>query len=174
MTKNVMSSCSTCLGANLPLAANLWSVSLYWFSFIYLFLSVQMRVKRGSTIGNSQSKQTIPNSQADQLASVAKNVFCYSLPDVPLLFRYCWQGSWANGWTRCWTYQYNLGGMNVWVDRAIPTGQSQELSVWGHGFRSKIYYSYPWPCSSVLCKWLRLKVTQNSARSENSWPNGII
>lgn len=67
-----MSSCSTCLGTNLLLAANLWSVSLSSFSFIYLFCSVQMWVKSGSTKGNSQSKQTIRTSQDDRLASIDK------------------------------------------------------------------------------------------------------
>lgn len=72
MTKIVMSSCSTCLGTNLPLAATLCSVSLSSFSFVYLFCSVQMRVNRGRTRGNSQRKQTVPTSQSDKLASVGK------------------------------------------------------------------------------------------------------
>lgn len=155
--------------SNLPLAVNLWFVSLSSFSFIYLFCSVQVRAKRGGTKGNSGSKQTVPNSWGDQFVNPDKRChllqltwctialpallagFINQVLDVPI------QSRW-----------------DEWVDRAVETSQLQELSTWWCDFRPKIYSGYPWPCSSTLCKWLMLKATQSSARSENSWPEDIL
>lgn len=156
--------------SNLPLAVNLWFVSLSSFSFIYLFCSMQMRAKRGGRRGNSGSKQTVPTAGVINLWIQIKDVICYSSPYAQLLFLHCWQDS----WTKYWTYPYSPGGINVWIDRAIATSQLQKLSIWLCDFRSKICYGYPCPYSIMLCKWLMLRATQSSARSENSWPEDII
>lgn len=84
-----------------------------------------------------------------------KDVICYSSPDTQLLFLHSWQDS----WTEYWTYPSSPGGINVWIDRAIATSQLQKLSTWWCDFRAKVYYGYPRPYSSMLCKLLMLKLS---------------
>lgn len=154
---------------NLPLAVNMWFVSLSSFSFIYLFCSMQMRAKRGGTRGNSGSKQTVPNSWGDQLVNPDKR--CQLL-----------QLTWCTTAVPALLAGFMNQALDIpihsrWdklIDRAIGTSQLQKLSIWWCDFRFKVCYGYPWPYSSMLCKWLILKDIQSSPRSENSWPEDIL